>query len=259
VDAKERRVSVPLFAYATVHPKSRMICEAFAKGAGGKVVGPAPLRPGKAFFYGALRGLLPTLRQAQAEAREWFYADNGYFRPGKGGYFRITRNARQHDGCGNAKPERWERLGLEIKPWRTIGSHILVCPPDQLYGELWGIDVVKWRNDVLGQLERATDRPVVVRDRSSAKDPNRPLAADLANCWALVTCTSNIAVDALIAGVPVFCTHPCSAYDMGTPILGSIEEPIMREDRLRWAQVLAANQWTLPEMSSGLCWRELTS
>ena len=28
-------------------------------------------------------------------------------------------------------------------------------------------------------------------------------------------------------------------------------------DRERWARVLAANQWTVEEMRSGVCWREL--
>jgi hypothetical protein len=247
-----------IHVYCTSHPKNIRISKAFARGCGGKIVPPAPLRPGDVFVYGRLRGLDDTLRKAQTKGRTWYYADNCYLGR-RNEHFRVTRCGYQHDGMGRAKPERWERLGLEIKPWRAAGKHVLVCPPDQLYGELWGIDVVKWRADVLKQLERATDRPIPVRDRSSAKDPNRPLAADLAECWALVTCTSNVAVDALIAGVPVFCTHPCAAYDMGTPILGLIEEPVMREDRLRWAQVLAANQWTLPEMSSGLCWRELTS
>ena len=77
--------------YATSHPKSRMICEAFAKGSGWPIVPPAPLRDDAVFMYGCLRGLKPTLDHARAEGRTWYYADNGYFRPGKSGYFRITK------------------------------------------------------------------------------------------------------------------------------------------------------------------------
>ena len=206
---------------------------------------------------GCLRGLKPTLEQAQAEKRTWLYADNGYFRPGKSGHFRITRNALQHDGTGNAPPERWERLGLEIKPWRKDGSHILVCPPDETYGQLWGLDHRKWLQDVRGVLERATDRQVVVRHRSKAGSATEPFAAALQGAWALVTCTSNAAVEALLAGVPVFCTRPCAAYMMGTPVLAEIEYPAMPDDRERWAWNLAAAQWTLLEMADGTCWRDL--
>lgn len=243
--------------YATEHPKSRMICEAFAKGSGWPIVPPAPLREGDVFMYGCLRGLKPTLDQARAEGRTWYYADNGYFRPGKAGYFRITRDALQHDGAGNALPERWERLGLEIKPWRKDGSHVLVCPPDEIYGQLWGLDHRKWLQDVLTTLYSSTNRKVVVRDRSKARSATEPFAAALRGAWALVTCASNAAVEALLAGVPVFCTRPCAAYKMGKADVAEIEDPAMLADRERWARVLAANQWSVAEMRDGTCWREL--
>ena len=122
-----------LHIYQTPQGKNQRICAAFAAGSGGKIVAPYPLMPGDVFMFGALRGLLPTLRRAQREGRRWFYGDNGYFRtersnPGAG-YFRVTRNAMQHDGAGEASPERWRKLKLNIAPWRTKGSHIVVCPP----------------------------------------------------------------------------------------------------------------------------------
>ena len=245
------------YVYATSHPKSRMICEAFAAGCGWPIVPPAPLRPGALFLYGALRGLMPTLKQAQNEKRDWLYCDNGYFRPGKNGYFRVTRDALQHDGSGDASPARWEWLGLEIKPWRKDGDHILICPPDEIYGQLWGLDHVKWLQDVLATLRSATDRRVVVRDRSKARSATEPFAKALQGAWALVTCSSNAAVEALLAGVPVFCTRPCAAYTMGRPNVAEIETPALPADRERWARVLAANQWTVLELRDGTCWREL--
>ena len=94
-------------------------------------------------MFGYLRGLLPTLRQAQREGRTWYYADNGYFRPGRRvsdhGYYRVTRNAMQHDGTGKASPERWRSWACEIQPWRTTGSHVVVCPPARLLAAIIGI------------------------------------------------------------------------------------------------------------------------
>ena len=72
-----------------------------------------------------------------------------------------------------------------------------------------------------------------------------------------MTCASNAAVEALLSGVPVFCTGPCAAYRMGKPDVTEIETPALPDDRERWARVLAANQWTLDEMADGTCWREL--
>jgi hypothetical protein len=64
-------------------------------------------------------------------------------------------------------------------------------------------------------------------------------------------------VDALLAGVPVFCTAPCAAQTMGHTDPALIETPLYPDDRERWARVLAANQWTLDEMRDGACWHDL--
>ena len=253
-----------IHCYETEHARNQTITRAFAQGCGGKVVPPAPLRPGDVFMYGALRGLLPTLRQAQAEGRTWYYADNGYFRQGRGraleqGYFRVTRNARQHDGLGSATSERWDRLGLALMPWRADGQHIVVCPPDKIYGELWGLDHEAWLCDTLRRLKVATDRPIHVRLRAMQSNSMQPFAEAITDAWALVTCTSNAAVEAVLAGVPVIVTDRCAAFVMGVSDLERIETPVMPSDkeRLRWAQVLAANQWSLAEMRTGACWHEL--
>jgi hypothetical protein len=252
--------------YQTPQGKNRTICEAFAAGCGGKIVGPYPLQPeGDAFMFGVLRGTLPTLRAAQREGRTYYYCDNGYFKPGRrigdNGYYRVTRNALQHDGTGTASPERWQKLGMSIKPWRSSGSHIVVCPSSRLYAVTMRIDADEWLKNTLKQLTKATDRPVRVRKKMSMEEVKRQggpsLADDLADCWALVTHSGNAAVEALLAGVPVFCAAPCAAYRMSLSDFAKIEEPAMPDDREQWAANLAAAQWNLDEMRSGLCWREL--
>lgn len=222
------------------------------------VVPPTPLREGDVFMYGALRGLLPTLQKAQRQGRTWYYADNAYMRK-EYGYFRITKNALQHDGAGKFHPRKWRDLHLTIKPWRKTGSHIIVAPPDPIYGELWGMDPIGWLSDAVMALRTHTDRPIEIRRKilSQLAPGTPPLAEHLKDAWALVTYTSNVAVDALLAGVPVFCSAPCASYRMGTPDFSRIEHPVMPDDREQWAAALAANQWTIKEMRSGICWREL--
>ena len=251
-----------IHCYETRHTRNETICRAFAQGCRGKVVPPAPLRPGAVFMYGCLRGLKPTLDQAVAEGRTWYYADNGYFRQGRGkqihvGYFRVTRNAIVHDGSGQAQPERWRRLGLEIKPWRETGSHVVVCPPDLRYGELWGLDHEAWLKETLKRLKSATDRPIHVRLREVRSDPLKPFAEAIRDAWCLVTHHSNAAVEAALAGVPVICTGPCGATSISTTEIERVEDPPMPDDRERWAAVLAASQWRLDEMRSGECWQQL--
>lgn len=251
-----------LNVYATTHKHSRTICEAFAAGCGAPIVGPSPLRPGDAFMYGALRGLLPTLQRAQREGRTWFYADNGYLKPGHyHGHYRVTRNALQHDGYGTTDPARWRELGLSIAPWRKNGGHVVVCPPGRLFASLFGFDADKWLADTLRALKAHTDRPVKVRVKMSwqeVKTPMEPLAADLEGAWALVTHSSNAAVEAVMAGIPVFATARCGASRVALSDLSMIEAPMLPDDREEWLSVLAANQWMLDEMRDGTCWRMLT-
>lgn len=264
--------------YCTGHKWSALVCTAFAQGAKCPIVPQTPLLPGDVFMYGALRGLLPTLRQARREQRNWFYGDNGYMLPGKdeSSYFRITRNALQIDGSGpipDSGTDRWKQLGLSLKPWRKTGSHIVVCPPGRLFGATFGFSADEWLEQTLETLRQHTDREIRVRAKVSwndAKAPDivslkgvsktsvpKPLADDLADAWALVTRSSNAAVEALLAGVPVFATEPCGSSAMGLADLTKIEAPRTDGDREHWAAVLSCNQWTLPEMRDGTCWKML--
>lgn len=246
---------IPFLIYSTGHCHSVAVCDAMRAGTGFPIVPPAPLQPGGVAMYGFLRGLLPTLHQATREGRPWVYADRGYFGATIGtdytGTFRLTRDALQHDGRGETNGERLRKRGIRIKPWRRSGTHVLVCPPGDVFASsIGGFDAGHWLRDVLAGLRQSTDRAIVVREKS--RRGSTPLSAQLADCFALVTYTSNAATEALLAGVPVFCTGSCAASSMGRSDIGMIEEPVYPDDRERWAGVLADNQWTLDEIRKGM-------
>lgn len=241
--------------YATNHVHSQAVCSALARGTGFAVVPPAPLVDGGVVLYGFLRGLLDTLRSAQAQGRQWVYADRGYLRATYGndhtGYFRLTRNAYQHDGV-SVQPDkhRWEKLLLPIAPWRR-GRHVLICPPGEVFAQ--GIarqSAAEWLDSTLAVLKSHTDRPVRVR-RKPVGGNACPLAMDLQDCHALVTYMSNTSVEAVLAGVPVFATGRCAASTMGKSNLAEIESPAYPSNREQWAATLANNQWTLEEIKKG--------
>lgn len=251
-----------LHVYCTNHKHNAEVSRAFAQGVGAPIVGVSPLQRGQVFMYGCLRGLLPTLDEAIKLGRTWWYADNGYFKRGHyDGYYRVTRNAFQHDGIhGDDDPTRWEHLDIHIHAWKNNGQHIVVCPPSRLWASLCGFDADKWLIETIDTLRKYTKRPITIRMKmswSDVKTRSVSLDQDLQNAWMLVTHSSNAAVESLLAGVPVICTDPCAAQCMGRTDLAAIEDPIYPDDRLRWASVLANNQWTLDEMRSGLCWEML--
>ncbi|NIR61826.1 MAG: hypothetical protein GWO02_21250, partial [Gammaproteobacteria bacterium] len=168
-----------------------------------------------------------------------------------------------HDGRGRAEPARFNRFGLEIKPWRRDGRHVLVTTQSELfYRYRLGLSRDAWVADTIARLRSASERPIRVchkpiasRGADAAAGPG--FEAALAGAHALVTHSSSTAVKALLEGVPVFCTGACAASRMGLEDLARIESPHYPEDRAPWLWTLAANQWTLAEMADGTCWREL--
>ena len=186
----------------------------------------------------------------------FYYADYGYFHRVR--HLRVTRNAFQHDGVsGLASMNRFFNLGIPLKPWRRSGNHIIVCPPDDGFAKLHGFREASWLDKVVGDLRQSTDRKILIRNRVGAERNPRPLSADLRGAWALVTYTSNAAVDAIVAGIPVITTGRCAATSMGLMDPKQIEDVRTDGDREPWAARLAGNQWTLDEIKAGACWRYL--
>lgn len=244
--------------------KARLICEDFAAGAHGAAV-PDASAPfdGPAAFYGVhdkTRRLFDAVRR---DGRRWWYIDNAYLHPGD--YFRVTEGALQSDGRPveadlEEGRRRLARLSLRLAPWRRTGGHVLITPPGDTFLRLTGqaITSAEWQASVIAALREATDRPLRVRLKPAPRDRRRPLAADLAGAWCLVTHQSNTAVEALVAGVPAFVTGRCAAQHIAETDLGLIEQPRIDGDREEWAAMLAAHQFTRAEMRQGACWAWLT-
>jgi hypothetical protein len=241
----------PVCYYVSNEYTSPRFCAAFAAGCGGYTTTSSKLRPAPVALFGSAK-LWPLLQEAQRTGVEWWYGDHGYF--GRYRYYRVTRNAYQHDGRGVSDGARFRQFRRPIQPWRTSGTHILICPQTEIYFGLFGINRDAWLENVTATLRQYTDRPMVVR----LKKDRRPIEADLVDCWAVVCYSSSAALDALIAGVPVFVLADfAAAYRMGTSDLSQIESPVYPPDRQTMMEVLADNQWSLLELRNGQAWRAL--
>lgn len=237
--------------------KSARVLEAFAAGSGAKLsTTDAPkLETDVAVFYGVRPGWAHLWEASKAEGRDYYYIDNAYFDVSRETSFRITRNALQCDGlagCWSGKGEaRFKALNLTVAPWQA-GKHVVVCPQSDEFLSVVGYKG-NWLTDALAVLKQHTDRTLVVR----RKGERRPLVHDLKGAHALVTHMSCAAVEALLAGVPVFCTGRSAARWLGHGDLTQIEHPVYPERREEWAAVLSENQWTLDEIRRGDAWRDL--
>ena len=243
---------------------------------GGRIVRPGNrLGSGPAALYGVAPDTMPLWSQVLAGGRDYYYLDNAYFGAGhaEDKYLRVSRNALQCSGRGRASPERFAVHGLSISPWRGGGRHILVTCQSEWWYEQHGTSLREWLDRATAEIREYSDRPIRIRlkpfsklrrppnharpgDIEMAREPG-PFLADLDDCWALVTHSSNTAVEAILEGVPVFVTGESAAAPMACSDLASIESPRRHDGREQWAWNLAANQWTPREIRNGTCWRAL--
>lgn len=236
--------------------KSLDICLAFVHGCGGKIG--TTFRGGQTFFYGVDESNADAFDDAKASGEPWYYCDNSYFDSSRQQYFRITTNRLQHSGNGVSDGKRFAELGIEIAPWRSAGEHIVLCPQsDSFMRNLAGYPG-DWTEDSMRALGEATRRPVIVRGWTPNKGvASSTLAADLEGAHALMTWSSAAAITAILAGVPAIVgSRDCAAWVM-TEGASGIENLVTPPDRLRWASVLADNQFTLDEMRNGFAWKQL--
>jgi hypothetical protein len=229
------------------------LMRAFAEGCRGRVIRTGHFAPFADEH--ALMSTWPTTQRVLAECRvrdlPFWHLDSAWIHPvdTTQRYYRLTRN-----GCAPTlrlghSLERAQTIGVKLKPWRTSGDHVLVCRQGQSSGKQWRLNPNAWNDAMIGRLAKLTDRPIRIREKVERE--HRPLAADLDGAWAVVTHTSTCAVQAVIAGIPVFCAPENAAAAVGCSDLTRIEDPHMPE-RENWLAALAWGQWTIDELRAGL-------
>ena len=168
----------------------------------------------------------------------------------------------QADFLNHSSPsDRWLASRSILKEWNPGGDYYL------LIGQIAGdnscnhVDLKKWYAEVI----KATDFPVVFRahplDHSGyvpdgVAFSNNSLEQDMGGAVAVITFSSTVGVDALLAGKPTVAYDPISMvynYVSHRIQLTSLIEP----NRQQWAYDLAYAQWSKEEIESGLAWDHL--
>lgn len=206
--------------------------------------------------------------------KRFVYVDLGWWgrkpkRDELNGYHKVVVNGREPtDYFDRASlPDRFDRFGLELKPWRKGGDHILLAGMSEKSSGTRGFRPLEWEMNAIDKIKRVTDTPIVYRPKPSWKNakpidgtvfspPTQPLSEVLENCAGVVTLHSNVAVDALIAGVPVLAEQGVASLLS----VWSIERLLGEQKQDRRQQLMddvAYCQWTPTEMASGECWEHL--
>lgn len=211
-------------------------------------------------------------------------AENGYLNTGggtpkfdvhegaqPGHYYALALGG--HNGSGFWKqggPERFAALGVELKPWRTAGEHILICP-SRNFGRPDLLMPPRWVDSTVTALRKMTKRPIRVRAHPGNTRPPRALAEDLQHARAVVIWASSAGVHALVEGIPVLCAAPwwiCkgaafSDWSRVELLFDAVEGKrfgrIMRHARQGAFERMAWAQWTIDEIAGGEPFRYLLS
>lgn len=235
--------------------KTRRIMAALEQGSAGRgklILGAPP--DGEPFVVWGQRWLSETIvPPAVRQGVDWWHVDNGFYWPANGrptGYYAITFRGLTPAFIADADRTR---LPLRMAAWRqSRGDHVLLALPGMHYGRMLGADMAAWCRTIAERIGAHTDRPILLREKGCS----RPLAHDLARAFVVVTHSSKVAIDAVVAGIPSVVEPSNPAAPVCSTDLAEIEAPKMPERDAWWASLMA-QQFTLDEMRSGFAFRAM--
>jgi hypothetical protein len=173
---------------------------------------------------------------------EFLYVDHSYFMRGwHNKMCRIVRNATHLTRVIKHETDRLRRFNVEIKPYRTNGSHVVVLAPGKWLAKVHKKQGIE--HEMAAELRKYTDRRIEVQFKGS------PLLDRLKDAWAVVSPFSVGGAEAAVAGYPVFSTPLCPSWPVSAGELKDIESPTLHE-RYEWANSLAWSSWSADEFGS---------
>lgn len=190
----------------------------------------------------------------------------------RGEYYQMSWGGFSGDGDHRTSDiknsDRWERLGIDVKPWQIRGKGAPVVVMGQLPR-----DVQVQNTDHIGWCKRAVawyqlrGHAVKFRPHPRVKDPYiygipshywdiDKLHHTLSTARAVVTYNSNSAIDAVIAGVPaVACENSSMAWSVAAH---GFTENFKTPCRKLFFAKLGYSQWSLDEIQRGVAWAHLS-
>lgn len=209
-------------------------------------------------FWGLGGRNFDEVKRHQAQNIPFYFTDMPYWGRWMGDnrsecYWRVIPNSLHCNWVNDYPSDRFNKLKVQVKDWRTKGDHILVCPSSNTINRFYNCD--NWLNDTVTELRKYTDRPIKIRNKPRGNGTSGPRAAtirfeeDIQNAWAVVTLVSIAGVEAACYGIPVFCSSDSPCAPIGNTSLATIETPTL-SDRTAWLNTLAYHQYTEDELKN---------
>ena len=231
------------------------------------------------FFWGLAGKNIPYIKGCIERNEEWWYVDNGYLTQQitrypepkihdyDKTYFRIVKGSLHTQKGKTGSVERLSKLeqqGIDVKfkGWTDNTDHILLCPSSPTVTQFVNdISQEEWVESVKSELRQHTDRPIKFRNKPRPGNEwwNTDIKDDLKGAHCLITNMSLAAVDAVINQVPVLTHANNVAFNVSINNLPNINTPFKpsRKEVEPWLNMLSHNQFTIPEIESGLAYKIL--
>lgn len=226
-----------------------------------------------AIIYGCGQGHVEIIKRFEALGKPTLILDLGYwernYNLGAQTHYKVVLGPHNHPQelikKLNARPDRFEKSKQVIQPWRdNKDGHILLAGMGQKSCVLYGYPDQSWDMWAVKEIRKYTNRKIVYRPKPSWRNcppiagteyspPGDSLAPYLNSAFCVVNHHSNVGVDALLAGVPVF-SWDGAAFYQSSQDLSKIETPYYPEDREKFLWGLCHYNWSVAEIENGLCW-----
>ncbi len=205
--------------------------------------------------YGYLRGTGHLIKKS----KNYIYIDHGYFKQIErkfsnsnaeiinfNGYFRIVFNDFWHNGAGNKKSDRLEKLNIKFKKEKKDGDYIILSEPNNKASNFYNLH--NWVEETKYKISQYTDRDIIIHNKSSKVQ----LMDLLKDAWAFVSDHSSAGFKAMIEGVPAYFTNSTLSK------IAPIEEIELHKINYNIFNNLAYEQWNIDEIKSGEAWEYLS-
>ena len=184
----------------------------------------------------------------------WFI-DTGYtnFLNGKKKtWHRLTRNHLHHYKTFPAPVNRLGMFEEFPKLWRECGDKILIIEPGSFSAKTFGINIEQWKNDVIAELRKYTDKKIVIREKLSKK-VRKNLYKELCDddYYCVININSNAATESIWAGVPVITLAKHISNPVAKNSISDVNS-LYRGDLANWLCMLSYSQFTYEELCNGV-------
>lgn len=210
--------------------------------------------------------VLVTWNRYHTEADDWergggtvLVSENGYIGHDADGIQYYALAVSGHNGSGKwprGDSSRFDALGLDVKPWREHGTHIVIRGQRGI-GDSKMASPPHWHVTASRDLMRLSARIQVIQEHPGKPACDAGVAAriidSLAGAHAMCIWSSAAGVRALVEGVPVFYAAPHWICE-GAAVrgVGNVEKPVMDDAaRAEALESMAWAQWTVAELATG--------